>query len=530
MTADNMQQVRQLVDLTDTDSGAALWAPWSLAGTFVTLLPGAPNRSGTLLIAPTEPLSLEFPPPVSVFSVNAETLLDLVLVSPDGSLSVSYIVSEVVNRKLVLQITDANTGLEVAQVVADSPLIAHGYSLNVVMPQFAEAGHLLYTRDGTLYQWSLESSAEALLIYNHSESEFNFTDLRINETGTYALARDIFGTVNLQGDTMIFDLRMQPARPIYHEVFLPVDRWHSIAISPDSRTIAAGGNNANVRIWDVSDPRLWYSENNPPSEFGEQPIVEMVYSPDGRYIAGCSSYFAFVQEARTGERLVTISGHFAPSCSVAFDPSGERIAFGTGNGSIHIWDVNRLLTQETIYAEDADIGLGENIDGDFAAPTYPVVDVNFSSDGMMLASASWDGTAKIWDIETQSLLALYGGADRLWSAIFSPDDQWLATSGQDGGVNLWSVGGDHGYTLMTHTVPGEYTESGMVSLAFNHDGTLLAATDHHGRIFLIDTYSGESRQLEGAYNVFWHVRFNATGTLLAAASWDTRVFLWGIDS
>jgi WD40 repeat protein len=66
----------------------------------------------------------------------------------------------------------------------------------------------------------------------------------------------------------------------------------------------------------------------------------------------------------------------------------------------------------------------------------------FSPNGKTLATASWDGTVKLWHVPTrQELLTLRGSGEVIWSVAFSPDGKTLAV-GTDarlgaGEVTLW---------------------------------------------------------------------------------------------
>src|SRR5262249_8432272 len=53
--------------------------------------------------------------------------------------------------------------------------------------------------------------------------------------------------------------------------------------------------------------------------------------------------------------------------------------------------------------------------------------VNFSHDGKILATASWDGTVKLWQVATgQELFTIRSQAGVVWSVAFAPDDRSLA--------------------------------------------------------------------------------------------------------
>ncbi|MBD3325792.1 hypothetical protein GF339_14500, partial [candidate division KSB3 bacterium] len=64
----------------------------------------------------------------------------------------------------------------------------------------------------------------------------------------------------------------------------------------------------------------------------------------------------------------------------------------------------------------------------------------FSPDSRLLASASWDRTVKLWNVQTgEELRTLSGHAREVVSVEFSPDDSLLATASWDGMLKLWDV-------------------------------------------------------------------------------------------
>jgi WD40 repeat protein len=69
-----------------------------------------------------------------------------------------------------------------------------------------------------------------------------------------------------------------------------------------------------------------------------------------------------------------------------------------------------------------------------------VTAVDFSPDGMVLATASWDNTCKLFDLRRrQEITTLRGQVLALHSVCFSPDGRRLAAGLGDGGINIWDL-------------------------------------------------------------------------------------------
>ena len=67
----------------------------------------------------------------------------------------------------------------------------------------------------------------------------------------------------------------------------------------------------------------------------------------------------------------------------------------------------------------------------FEGHSQPVTSCAFSENGYYLASASADGTAKVWDLRKVSLLHSISVGSKLQSVAFDHSGQYLATAGDD---------------------------------------------------------------------------------------------------
>ena len=68
-----------------------------------------------------------------------------------------------------------------------------------------------------------------------------------------------------------------------------------------------------------------------------------------------------------------------------------------------------------------------------------IVSPKINPDDQIIASAGEDGSIKLWDLQGKLLKSWKADSKRIWNVAFSPDKQLLASSGEDGKVRIWNL-------------------------------------------------------------------------------------------
>jgi WD40 repeat protein len=187
--------------------------------------------------------------------------------------------------------------------------------------------------------------------------------------------------------------------------------------------------------------------------------------------------------------------------SLACSPDGTRLATGTSDGAVQIWNAT---TGEEILATK---GHADGVHG-----------LAFSPDGSRLASASRDKTVKEWDVATGREVRCFPHPTIVWSVTYSPDGRRLVSGSSDGdnAIRVWDM------TTAKEVLPPKRLTSHVFSVAYSPEGTRLAAADWSESAMVWDATTGQPvRALKG-----WHVAFSPDGNQVASAGRDGAVRVW----
>ncbi|MGW6355701.1 TIR domain-containing protein [Streptomyces sp. NPDC055092] len=281
----------------------------------------------------------------------------------------------------------------------------------------------------------------------------------------------------------------------------------SVAFSPDGKTVASGGGDGIVRLWNTETQQ----KAGNPLIGHNQGVTSVAFGPGGKTLAS-SSFDGTVRLWNVAARTqigAPFNAHAGMINSVAFSPDGRTLvtAGKSASGSVRVWDV----------ATHRQIGrpLGGHSYG---------ASVAFSPDGRTFASGSIDGV-QLWDTRSRAPIGSALGETDSTSVSFSPDGRTIASAGADGSVRLWDT-----TTRTSIGKPLASTSTGAEAVAFSPDSAVLATAYHDGSVRLWDV----RRHRQMAAPFIGHtdgaraVAFSPDGSVLASSSEDTTVRLWDI--
>ncbi|MYF99130.1 PQQ-binding-like beta-propeller repeat protein [Candidatus Poribacteria bacterium] len=188
------------------------------------------------------------------------------------------------------------------------------------------------------------------------------------------------------------------------------------SFSPDGDKFALGVG-GSVEIFELAPAKVKKIINNG-MEHRQGWIRGIAYSPKGDIIATGTDSDLILWDTIIGTPMNTHDCEFLIR-NLAFSPDGRTIAISTSNDTL-LWDIQTWTLKHTLD--------GNSI-------------VAFSPDGRTIATSySWKGTVQLWDTKTGAHKdRLIGHGSGVKSIAYSPDGKIIATAGEDGTVFLWSL-------------------------------------------------------------------------------------------
>jgi WD40 repeat protein len=235
----------------------------------------------------------------------------------------------------------------------------------------------------------------------------------------------------------------------------------AITVAPDGRTAAFGTHDGSVGFADLQTGQLL----RPPEPSHVNAVRDLVFSPDGRWLATTDGRIVFLWDARSRRTLAAFQGVVGVATSVRFTPDSRRLVVADarprGPGALDELSAPHLqLLRQAIVP--------------------PLSQLTFSQDGKILFGAGPGGRLWLLDTRTWKPLGAPLPANAARMAI-DPTDRLLATSSTGGAVQLWDVRAGR---PLGGTLPGIARRA--VLLAFVRGGSALVTVQTDGTALVWD--------------------------------------------
>ena len=282
-----------------------------------------------------------------------------------------------------------------------------------------------------------------------------------------------------------------------------------------------------------------------------------------------------------------LRGHGGPIKALAISSDGLNAISGSFDTSVIRWSLSRNAAEQVLRFHDSAVNavaylkdgriVTAGADAHIAIWTpglqqpdkvldghaAPIASLSVSPDGTTLASASWDGTVRLWPLNGGEPRVLEGNAQSVNGVAFSKDGKNVVSAGYDATVRIWSLN-DGGETVRSLPTPlnaiavaldGEIVVAGangrvyflsptgealaeveisptpVIAIAISPDGSLVAAAGIRGSVGLIERKTRTLvHTLVGPGLPVWSVAFFPDGRTLLTGGADRMIRRWDASS
>jgi WD40 repeat protein len=212
----------------------------------------------------------------------------------------------------------------------------------------------------------------------------------------------------------------------------------ALSFSPDGSLLAVL-TQFQAKVWSVRRHTATTLEGTPSPTGPQAPALwSAAFTRDGRSVVVVGSNGARVFDARTGALKRVLPGTFQAD-AVAVSPDGKQVAVAAtptqAAGVVSLWST-RTWRQTEILA---------------SFPSREITALAYTGDGNDVVIGAADGSAGLWSVQTRAELVPYvGSTSRIATVALAPSGQQVATASVDGTTKVWRASGPQEASVEAH--------------------------------------------------------------------------------
>jgi len=277
----------------------------------------------------------------------------------------------------------------------------------------------------------------------------------------------------------------------------------------DKRHMASTSQDGKLIIWDAFTTNKEHVLTLPTTW-----IMACAYSPSGQFVA-CGGldnkitlYKVTIDDDISKQKKI-IASHTQYISACKFMYSDQQIFTASGDGTCKLWDIETGTVLQTFHGHQSDV---------------LSIDISPSESGNIFVSGSCDHVSLVWDVRSGQYVQIFDGHESDVNSVrFHPSGDAFATGSDDSICRLFDLRADRQI--------GVYKKDSIIfscnSVDMSLSGRLLFAGYNDYCINVWDTLKGVRVSIMYAHdNRVTGVQVSPDGTALASSSWDSNIKVW----